>query len=263
MESRVITLTTDFGHRDPFVGIMKGVILKINPRAHLVDLCHEVEPGNVLRAAYILNAAIPFFPPHTIHLVVVDPGVGSDRRKIVVKAGDAFFVAPDNGVLTFPLKNPKLETVVEILDQDLFLQPTSATFHGRDIFAPAAAHLSLGKNIKSYGGKVGDPKVLELPAPEILEEGRMKGAVVYTDWFGNLATNLGLPPEEEIFLWRVRTAADFVAPLHTHYAEAAEGKLAALVNSWGQVELFVKDGSASERFGLKEGEEIFLEKIRI
>ena len=263
MESRIITLTTDFGRRDPFVGIMKGVILGINPKALLVDLCHEVEPGNILRAAYIVNSAVSFFPPHSIHLVVVDPGVGSERRKVVVKAGDAFFVGPDNGVLTFPLKDPKREAVVEILNQDFFLQPTSATFHGRDIFAPVAAHLSLGKSIKSFGEKMEDPVLLDLPEPEMLEEGKLKGAVVYEDWFGNLATNLSIPPEEEAFPWRVRTGGGKIIPLHTHYAQAAEGELSALINSSGALELFVKDGSASERFGLKEGDEIFLEKIRI
>ncbi len=260
MDNRIITLTTDFGVSDPFVGIMKGVILGINPGITIVDLCHEVEPGNIVRASYVISSAIGFFPPNTIHVIVVDPGVGSNRKNILVKCGNSFFLSPDNGVLTFPLKNEKIDCVVEILNHEYFLKPVSATFHGRDIFSPVAAHLSLGKEPISFGKEMDFPVLLELPEPEVEKNGKITGTMVYRDRFGNMETNLVLPQAKEISRWKLCDDITENIPLCAYYASAKEGELSALVNSSGYIELFVKNGNAVEKFGMKEGRRVVLKK---
>lgn len=260
MNKRVITLATDFGQRDPFVGIMKGVILRINPQALIVDLCHEIEPGNIVRACYCLDSAIPFFPKDTIHVVVVDPGVGSDRKKIIVKTGEAYLVAPDNGVLTLAMKNMGFDIAVEAMNADYFIHPVSSTFHGRDVFAPVAAHLSLGKDLASFGKKIDRPVLLDLPEPELLKNGETQGTMVYRDRFGNMATNLRPAPGENAFDCLLKTVSKKHVPLVTHYAAAREGELSGLVNSSGYIELFVKNGNGADAFNLNEGDLVFLKK---
>ncbi len=263
MEKRIITLTTDFGAKDPFVGIMKGVIWGINPHAVTVDLCHEIEQGNILRASGILNSSMDYFPSGSLHVIVVDPGVGSHRRKILVKSENRFFIGPDNGVLTAPLKSKGFDFVLEILNSEYFLHPVSNTFHGRDIFAPVAAHLSLGKDPNSFGKLINDPGLLKLSEPEPLPGGEMKGEVTHKDRFGNMSTNLNLPPGEKVEEWQLHVKGFKEIPLRTHYAESKEDELSALINSEGVVELFVKNGDASERFGLEEGSEVFIERKEI
>src|ERR1051325_7049881 len=169
MENRLITLTTDFGYDDPFVGIMKGVILSIDAGARIVDLTHGVEPQDIRGAALALNFACPFFPPGTIHVAVVDPGVGSGRRPILIECDDAFFIGPDNGVLSLAAERKKVTRVVELANQRYYLQPISSTFHGRDIFAPAAAHLASGVAIGDFGPAL--ERWTRLEWPEIAKSG--------------------------------------------------------------------------------------------
>ena len=184
----LITLTTDFGLRDPFVGIMKGVVLSICPSARLVDLTHEIPPQDVLAGGLALEAAAPFFPAGTVHLAVVDPGVGTTRRAIAIRAGGFYLVGPDNGLFTFALDGDGW-TAVALTAPEYRLANVSRTFHGRDVFAPAAAYLASGVPLERLGPTVSDPERLRRPACR-LEDGELVGEVLDADRFGNLRTSI-------------------------------------------------------------------------
>ncbi len=185
----IVTLLTDFGLRDYYVSAMKGVMLGICPDARLIDITHQIDPFDIEGAAFTLAQAYPCFPAGTVHLVVVDPGVGSARRALVVEAGGHRFVAPDNGVLTFPMvRNPR-HTAHEITSERYFRQPVSRTFHGRDIFAPVAAHLATGVPAGEIGGRIADAVRLDIGAPVARGEGRWSGKVLRVDHYGNVVTN--------------------------------------------------------------------------
>ena len=186
----LVTLTTDFGTADGYVGTMKGVILSIAPDAQLVDISHEIAPQNVRQAAYVLYTAYPFFPPHTVHLVVVDPGVGSARRPIALRTPAGYFVGPDNGVFSYVMAREPVEALVELRDPRYRLPQVSHTFHGRDVFAPAAAHLAAGVPITALGPPVLDPVTFPPPCLEITPEG-ITGEVLHADRFGNVITSIG------------------------------------------------------------------------
>ena len=188
----IITLTTDFGLRDPFVGIMKGVILSIAPEAQLVDIAHDIPSHDILEAAFIIDSAFRYFPPKTIHLVVVDPGVGGSRRPIAASTGDQYFVAPDNGVLSFILNTGPLTPIptYHITNASLFHQPVSKTFHGRDIFAPVAGHLARGAPIDSVGPRIVDFVRKSSPRPRRNGARALIATVLRIDRFGNIITNL-------------------------------------------------------------------------
>lgn len=186
----VITLTTDFGMTDAYVGIMKGVILGINPEASIVDICHTIQPQNVTQAAFVLSTAFPYFPQGTIHLVVVDPGVGTKRRAVILITHQALFVAPDNGVLSYVIKEaePRFEAIT-ISNPRFWRSPVSFTFHGRDILAPVAAHLSLGVPPREFGDVIHSLSVFPRPQPYQGAEGELVGHIIHIDRFGNLITN--------------------------------------------------------------------------
>ena len=167
----IITLSTDFGLEDPYVGMMKGVILGINPDVRLVDLTHALSHHRLLEAAFILSSAFPYFPPGTIHLAVVDPGVGGDRRLMVIQDKDGIWIGPDNGLFTLVLKDHPQAVLFQLKNQAYFLETVSSTFHGRDIMAPAAAHLSLGVSPWEMGEAFSDPLLLEIPEPEVKSNG--------------------------------------------------------------------------------------------
>ena len=188
----VISLLTDFGLSDPYVGIMKGVILCVNPSAQIVDLTHGVPAQDLLEASYVILSAYPFFPPGTVHVVVVDPGVGSGRSIVCVELNGHRFLAPDNGVLTQVFNHGEIQQAVYVENTDYFLKPLSHTFHGRDIFAPVAAHLSMGLNTRELGAKISpdDLTRLEIPEPEFKTETVLMGTVISIDRFGNLVTNI-------------------------------------------------------------------------
>jgi len=258
--SAIITLTTDFGLADAYVAAMKGAVLGINPRAQLVDICHTVPPQDIARAAFVLGASCPYFPPATIHLVVVDPGVGTGRKAVVIRTPEADFVAPDNGVLSQVLQPylagragakrrdlkaaPGLEAVA-ITEPRFWRSPVSATFHGRDIFAPVAAHLSLGVPPSEFGEPIESLTVLPLPVPSRSPDGTLMGSVRHIDNFGNLITNIrrrDLPSNLKNLIIQVGDKA--IHGLSRTYGESSG--LLALIGSSDYLEISLKNGSAAD-----------------
>ncbi len=189
-QSRIITLLTDFGNQDAYVGIMKGVITGINPAAHVIDLCHSIPPQDVFIGAYLLSTSYKYFPSGTIHVAVVDPGVGSKRDIVCVEIRNCLFLVPDNGILSFIVQEEKPKRIVQVTNSKYFLPVLSHTFHGRDLFAPVAAHLSLGAKPLQLGNATGQLAQLDLPEPFHTKAGQLKGQIIYIDRFGNLITNI-------------------------------------------------------------------------
>ncbi|MBN1887554.1 MAG: SAM-dependent chlorinase/fluorinase [Thermoflexales bacterium] len=250
----MITLTTDFGLADGYVGAMKGVILSIAPGATLVDISHDIAPGNIRQAAFVLHTAAPYFPGGTIHVVVVDPGVGNERRAIAARGQRAIFVAPDNGVLSLCLAEAGGQVECRHVSNPAYHLPrVSSTFHGRDIFAPAAAHLLNGAAFDELGPLVPDPLTQLFPAPTRDAEGRWQGEVWHVDHFGNLITNLQPATCNLQTLIVVEIAGQRIAGLACTYAERAPGELLALVGSSGYLEIAVRDGSAARRLNAQPG----------
>jgi len=257
----VVTLLTDFGERDYFVASMKGVILNINPQARIVDLSHQVRPQQVDEAAYLLKSCYRYFPEGTVHVVVVDPGVGSARRPLLVTSSRYYFVAPDNGVLTDVLQEEVSVEVREIENKQYRLDAEGATFDGRDLFAPAAAWLTRGQPPGSYGRLIRD--YVRLSSQEPAWEGQaLVGRIIYVDHFGNLISNVTPLHLKEVQgkLRRsrvtIRVGGTVIEGLTSHYAEASPDAPQALINSNGQLEVFVKEGSAAEWLKLGRGERI-------
>lgn len=253
----VITLTTDFGTEDAYVGTMKGVILSINPKAILVDLCHQIEPQNIAQAAFVLGTAYPFFPQGTIHLVVVDPGVGSQRRAIILVTPSAYFVAPDNGVLSYVIEETPAFQAIALTNPRFWLSPVSSTFHGRDIFAPVAAHLSLGVPPEDFGEKVPSLLTFPIPRPQRGENGELVGHILHIDHFGNLITDIKRTdlPSGEI---SIEVAGRCIEGLSTSYSKG--GELMAIIGSSQNLEIAAKDESAADLLGVRAGDEIRVKK---
>ena len=269
----IISLTTDFGTADPYVGVMKGVILGINPQAPLVDLSHEVRPQDIPGATFVLGSAYRNFPQGTIHLVVVDPGVGSSRRGLLLDTSQARFVAPDNGVLSYVLVHggvvipqgeafePQLVSLPSqwhayaLTNSNYWRHPVSNTFHGRDIFAPVAAHLSRGVSPTDLGEPIDQLTCLSIPTPQ--EEGcHINGHIIYVDHFGNLVSNIpGAKIEGRTTQVQVEIGGHSIQGLAPSYADAPE-ELLALVGSHGNLEVSVRNGSAAETLGLTVGAEV-------
>lgn len=253
----LITLTTDFGHHDPFAGIMKGVIAGINPNARVIDLSHDIPPQDIMAGALVLRHSVPYFPRGTIHIAVIDPGVGSARRPLLIECDGNYFVGPDNGVLSLALAGKPPARIVHLSNSTYHLQPVSATFHGRDIFAPVAAYLSLGVAAVAFGDPV--DAFLRIKVPEVLRApGRICGEILYIDSFGNLFTNIserdltGLTGDKMVISLRDAT----ILGLASHYAAAVEGELVALVNSWGLLEIALYKGSARQRTAAQIGDKV-------
>ena len=256
--SRIITLTTDFGHRDPFVGIMKGVIAAIDPGATVVDLTHGVAPQDVTGGALALASAVDYFPAGAVHLAVVDPGVGSARRAILLETDRAFYVGPDNGLLRLAADRQRLVRAVHLSNPDYHLRPTSATFHGRDVFAPVAAHVSLGAPPERLGETLEACEELTLPKPERDGEGGTVGQVIHIDGFGNLTTNLRPGDLAPFGADRVsfRIGDRVIRGLSASYASAGPGNYLALVNSWELLEISRCNGSAEAGLGARVGDRV-------
>lgn len=258
----IITLTTDFGQRDGFVGIMKGVIMGICPQTHLIDLSHEVEPQNVRQAAYILQRAVPFFPNGTVHLAVVDPGVGTERRALAARLGKQFFVGPDNGLITLLLDRAESQRenieIVQLDRDEYWLTPPSSTFHGRDIFAPCAAYLACGTPLRELGTPITDPVRLPFPSPE--RHGKTwKALIVYVDRFGNLITNLPATLLGEQRSVRIHIGGYRIEGMAPSYAHRPPGSLVAVIDSDGFLEIALVNGNAAHKLGLKEGDTVEVE----
>ncbi|BEQ14905.1 SAM hydrolase/SAM-dependent halogenase family protein [Desulfoferula mesophila] len=259
-ERPIITLTSDFGP-GPYVGVMKGVILGLCPQATLVDLDHSLASQDVLAGALTLEQALGVFPPGTVHLAVVDPGVGTERRALAVAGAGDLWVGPDNGIFTPVFLADPAAKAYEITDQSLFRDPVSATFHGRDVFAPVAAALALGRDPATLGPLVSDPMRLDWPRPR--REGEaLVGQVLMADRFGNLISNL---PQAEVGAFLkdrqalISLAGGAVKGISRAYGQKEPGQLLALFNSQGRLELALSQGSFLERLGLKPGNERGLE----
>ena len=254
-ERRIITLTSDFGTADGYVASMKGVLLNLYPDAMLVDISHDVPPHEILPTALIIEATVPYFSPGTVHLVVVDPGVGSRRRALAVSAAGQYFVGPDNGVFTPFLQEEVLSGAVAVEEERFRLRPFSSTFHGRDLFAPAAAHLARGADYRSLGPAVEKP--VRFPWPQATRRGdELAGVVLHVDHFGNCITSI---KEEDLPAWEafyVRCCKVDFGLLKRHYAEVVSGAPLALVNSMGRVELAIAQGNAAVALGIKTGDDV-------
>lgn len=239
-----IALLTDFGTQDHYVGVMKGVIAAIAPEANVIDISHALPPWSILAGQQLLRASVRYFPPDTVFLAIVDPGVGTSRRPLALSSSGHVFVGPDNGLFTPWLPG---DQVVELTSADYRLAPVSSTFHGRDVFAPAAAHLALGTPLDQLGPPLVDPVRLEPPAPKNLPDGTIEGEVVYVDSFGNLITNVQAAAAGS-------AVVDGCAyPVCETYGSAASGELLALIGSGGQLEIAVREGSAAHRLGVGVG----------
>jgi S-adenosylmethionine hydrolase len=256
----VITLTTDFGTEDGNVGVMKGVICGINPYASIVDLSHDVAPQDVAGASYLLRRAYAYFPRGTIHLLVVDPGVGSERRAIAAQSTQAFFVAPDNGILTYVLqelrKSGQEMRIVSLTNPAYWLPRVSNVFHGRDIFAPVAAHLSLGVEIGALGDDIEDVVMLS-PLPLEIQNGKVTGLVAHIDHFGNLLTNI--PESEVVSLGHrvtVSVAGRKIEGLSRTFAQGQPGQLIAYIDSSGHLAIAAVNGSAQQLLQSRLGESV-------
>jgi S-adenosylmethionine hydrolase len=247
---RRITLLTDFGTADGYVAAMKGVIASIAPETIVDDAAHDIPPGDVDAAAFALARYWRLYPPGTVHVVVVDPGVGTGRRAIAARVDGRFCVAPDNGVLSRVLDEVPAEAIVSIENPALRRDVVSATFHGRDIFAPAAAHLARGTALDAFGPPVDDPVLLPIPRPERLGRG-IRGQVVAVDRFGNLITNV--PGDWVAASAHVTVAGRDVGPLRRTYADAPPGGVLALVGSTGFVEISVHGGNAAQELAAGRG----------
>jgi S-adenosylmethionine hydrolase len=257
----VITLTTDFGYKDPFAGIMKGVILGINPDVRIVDITHDIRPQNVLEAGLVIEMGHRSFPRNTIHVVVVDPGVGSGRRPLVIATDNHYFVGPDNGVFSRIYKLSESLRVVNVTAEHYFLPRRSSTFHGRDVFAPVAAWLSRGIEISRFGDFITDYVTLQTPAAVGPTGNVIEGEVVYIDRFGNLMTNIDAQKIDRLIGddtgGKIRVMIKGIdAPFKRYYSEAGDKKLYSLINSFGYLEFFVKGGDASVDCGIGVGEKV-------
>ncbi|MBI4683596.1 MAG: SAM-dependent chlorinase/fluorinase [Nitrospirae bacterium] len=258
----LITLTTDFGYKDPFVGMMKGAIFNINPSALIVDITHDINPYNIREAAIAVDVSHSFFPPTTVHVVVVDPGVGSNRRPILVVTDQHYFVGPDNGVFSLIYtSNSRTLDVRHIISEHYFLPQKGSTFHGRDIFAPVAAWLTKGIESAKFGDIITDYVTLPFPSVSMPTKTTHEGEVIYIDRFGNAITNIkssevdalySINPEAKL---RVLIKGKRVE-IKNYYSQVSDKELYALINSSGYLELFVYRGNAAGEFNIKTGDTV-------
>jgi len=254
-----IALLTDFSWHNWYIGVMKGVILGINPSVRVVDLCHNVSSQDVREGSFILGNSYRYFPEGTIFCCVVDPGVGGDRKNLVVDAGDRYFVGPDNGILSAVFEDGAVKKVYEVKPGEHTLALHGATFLGRDVFAPIAAHLSLGVPPSQMGPVLESVLIVPALRPFVNRKGEISGRAVYVDTFGNIITNI-----DETFLARalgasydpdsviVRVGSRRINGLKRYYEQGKLGRLMALINSWGYLEIAVNRGNAFELLGLTE-----------
>lgn len=268
--SGLITLVTDFGLFDPYAGIMKGVILSVNPDARIVDITHQIRPYDIAGAANVLGASFSYFPPATIHVAVVDPGVGASRRIMAVRTCGHIFLVPDNGVLSRIVDRDENISGVWVENRDWFLHPVSSTFHGRDIFAPIAAHLSMGRDLSDLGPKLNPESIFLLPPdlPERTESRGLAGRVTGVDSFGNLVTNIS----SDVFLTTfgngaeknvvIRIAGHMIKGIAKTYGGKAKKAPLALFGSTGFLEISVNLGNAADYFKAGAGTDVIVDVKR-
>jgi S-adenosyl-L-methionine hydrolase (adenosine-forming) len=259
----IVTLTTDFGLNDHFVGTMKGVILRIVPDAEIVDICHSVQAFDILDGALALAQTYSYFPPRTVHLVVVDPGVGSARRPIIASSEEQSFVAPDNGVLSLMYAREERLNVRHITSEHYFLQPISNTFHGRDIFAPVAAYLAKGVEHEKFGEEITDFVRFNAPRPKPTDANTVRGVVLRVDRFGNLITNFTPQDAPALFqqtppAFKIVVGKREISVMRSNYAEGAPGEVFGILGSMGYLEIVANRGSAAQLVGSGKGTEVQL-----
>jgi len=257
----IITLLTDFGSSDYFVGAIKGVILSINPNATIVDITHEISPQDIEAAAFNLLSCYRDFPKQTIHVAVVDPGVGSDRRAIVLECADQFFVGPDNGLFSWICAREKDWTATHITNQKFFRKPASNTFHGRDIFAPVAAALSSGHQPEEFGPAL--TGIVQLPSlrPATINENTIEGRIIHIDRFGNCVTNFTrqtLESQRQATSWRITLKDREIDSFRDFFADSQPHEVFAILGSAGFLEISVRNGSAANLLEVKRGQSVQL-----
>jgi S-adenosylmethionine hydrolase len=257
----IITLTTDFGSNDHFVGVMKGVILDIVPEAEIVDICHSGHAFDVLDGALTISQAYSYFPTRTIHLVIVDPGVGTARRPILASSDKYHFVAPDNGVLSLVYARENRMHVRHITAEHYFLQPVSNTFHGRDIFSPVAAYLAKEVDALKFGDEIEDYVRFSAPKPKTVDENRMRGVVLKVDRFGNLVTNI--TPQDAPMLFgpgakpfKIVVGSREITEIQNTYAAGAPGEVIGILGSMGFLEIAANRGAAAQLTGAGKGADV-------
>ncbi|MGB8785547.1 MAG: SAM-dependent chlorinase/fluorinase [Terriglobales bacterium] len=258
----IITLTTDFGLNDHFIGAMKGVILGIAPEAQVVDISHAVQPFDILDGALTISQAYSYFPSGTVHMVIVDPGVGTARRPLILTGERHMFVAPDNGVLSLIYSREERLSVRHVTAQHYFLQPVSNTFHARDIFSPVAANLAKGVEADRFGEEITDYVRFAAPRPKPVDERTLRGVVLKVDRFGNLISNI--TPQDAPQLFGSAPAAFKIViggktpatRICTSYAEGAPGEVFGILGSMGFLEVAANRGSASQLLGAGKGSEV-------
>jgi S-adenosylmethionine hydrolase len=256
----VITLLTDFGLRDGYPGVMKGVIWKIAPHAQIADISHAITPQNIFHGALALARTAPFFPFGTIHIAVVDPGVGTQRRPVGLHLGEHFFIGPDNGIFTLVLESAEShDDSIQVfhLDQSSYWLPdVSRVFHGRDIFAPVAAHLATGIPLEKMGSVIHDPVRLEIPRPEKIRAGGWRGEIIYIDHFGNLSTNLNVNNLNQTGSVIIQIQGKEINGIEHTYGEQSMGTLIALLDSNDYLEISTVNGNAAQSLHANIGDKL-------
>ena len=254
----MITLTSDFGLKDPYVAEMKGVILSINPKAILIDITHDIEKFNIRMAAFTLASAAPYFPKGTVHLAVVDPGVGTERRAILIQTKQGFFVGPDNGISILAAQNQGIEHIYQLTNPKFMLPKVSSTFHGRDVFAPAAAHLDKGVKPSEFGPEINDAVKPEFTTVKRRNDSLI-GEVLHIDSFGNIITNIN---EKEITQNHAKTVnvelpnISLKLTFGKTYAQAKPQEPIVLIGSHGFFEIALNQANAAQKFHAKAGDKI-------
>jgi hypothetical protein len=258
----VVALLSDFGTADHYVATMKGVVLQINPRATLVDVSHEIASHDVFQAAFVLRQVLPFFPVETVFVAVVDPTVGTDRRILAARYSDRIVLAPDNGLLTFVHRDAELQEVRVVENRRLFAGTLSVTFHGRDVFAPVAGHLSTGMPLHNVGPVADRIEVLDLARPSRNPDGSLEGQVCLIDRFGNLITNVSVVDLSAARAgnrtFTVSLKDQPIGPIRMTYADVSPGQPLALIGSTQMLEIAVNHGSAAQVLGARRGDPVFL-----
>jgi S-adenosyl-L-methionine hydrolase (adenosine-forming) len=257
----IITLTTDFGLNDHFVGTIKGVILDIAPNVEIVDICHSVQAFDVLDGALTVAQAYSYFPNGTVHLVVIDPGVGTDRKPILVTSDRHHFVAPDNGVLSLVYAREERLHVRHITAEHYYLQPVSNTFHARDIFAPIATYLAKGVDPAKFGEEITDFVRFHAPKPKAMEGETWRGVVLKVDRFGNLVTNITPQDAPMLFAadpapFKIAVGKREITEIHANYAQGAPGEVFGILGSMGYLEIAANRGSAAQIVGAGKGSDV-------
>ena len=264
MTANIITLTTDFGIKDSYAAEIKAAILSIRPDTVIVDITHEIEKFNIRMGAYMLASAVPYFPKGSVHLAIVDPGVGTQRRPIVIQTSQGFFVGPDNGLLVLATEKESIMNIYEILNPRFMLPTVSNTFHGRDIFAPVAAHLLNGTKLSEFG-----PEIFEIVKPKFArvtrQNGVLIGEVLHIDGFGNIITNI---TAEEVLQSHVKDTVSLELAHYklklkfcNAYGDIKPLKALALIGSHGFLEIALNRGSAAEKFKIKPGDSVIMSYV--